>query len=512
MHGSVYNQTAVSSAVTVRTYEFTDGRGAVARPITYTLGGWITTDIEYDAMGRPYRTSNPYSGYGAATPINPDNLWTTSEHDGLNRVFRTTLADGNVVETQYDGRVTTVFDPAGKSRRSVVDGLGRVERLDEPDSSGNLGAVVSPVQPTFYTYSAIDNLVRIEQGGQQRFFKYDSLGRMTHERHVEMDAPHTQADPLTPNTQWSRRIVYNTHDLVTDAYDARGVHTHFEYDGLNRATQITYSDATLAATYTYDETRAGYFNRGRLTTAATASTADAPATSQAYDYDLMGRIANHRQTISSTTYTMAYGYNLIGQLTTETYQSGRMVTNTYMEGARLMNVADETRNYVMAMTYKPHGGLQSEMWANGAEHTVSYNARLQASERRLTVGATEVQRYTYSYGATDMATGAVDAQKNTGQIGRIESFVGGQKQWDQRHKYDELGRLDLAAEHLGTGALNYRSDFDYDRYGNRYRPLQGTQNPNLYYTPVETSDISPTTNRFTTPAHTPVAIGATHTN
>jgi len=55
--------------------------------------------------------------------------------------------------------------------------------------------------------------------------------------------------------------------------------------------------------------------------------------------------------------------------------------------------------------------------------------------------------------------------------------------------------------------LNYRSDFDYDRYGNRYRPLQGTQNPNLYYTPVETSDISPTTNRFTTPAHTPVAIG-----
>lgn len=426
----------------MRTYEFTDGRGAVARPITYTLGGWITTDIEYDAMGRPYRTSNPYSGYGAATPINPDNLWTTSEYDGLNRVYQTMLADGNVVSTQYAGKVTTVIDSAGKSRRNVVDGLGRVERLDEPDASGNLGAVESPVQPTAYMYSAIDNLVKVAQGQQQRFFKYDSLGRMTHERHVEMDAPHTQADPLTLNTQWSRRMVYNTHDLVTDAYDARNVQTHFEYDGLNRAPQITYSDGTPTATYTYDETRGNYFNRGRLTTASTTATMDAPATSEAYDYDLMGRVANHRQTIGATVYTMAYGYNFIGQLTTETYPSGRVVTNTYSEGARLMNVYDDSRTYVSAMAYRPHGGLESETWGNGATHAMTYNARLQASERRLSVGSTEVQRYTYLYGATDMASGAVDATKNTGQIGRIESFVNGTKQWDQRHKYDELGRLD----------------------------------------------------------------------
>jgi len=193
------------------------------------------------------------------------------------------------------------------------------------------------------------------------------------------------------------------------------------------------------------------------------------------------------------------------------YNSSLMMI-VYRTMAVMAAVADATRTYVSELKYKAHGGLESETWGNNAVHSMTYNARLQASERRLMTGATEVQRYTYSYGATDMATGAVDAQKNTGQIGRIESFVGGQKQWDQRHTYDQLGRLDLAAEHLGTGALNYRSDFDYDRYGNRYRPLQGTQNPNLYYTPVETSDISPTTNRFTTPAHTPVAIGATHTN
>ncbi|MDQ3688043.1 MAG: DUF4214 domain-containing protein [Acidobacteriota bacterium] len=202
---------------------------------------------------------------------------------------------------------------------------------------------------------------------------------------------------------------------------------------------------------------------------------------------------------------MAYGYNTMDQMTMLTYPSGRMVTNSYDVAGRLTGVADATRSYVSELKYKAHGGLESERWGNTAVHSMTYNARLQAGERRLMTGGTEVQRYTYAYGAVDMATGAVDTTKNTGQIGRIESFVNGTKQWDQRHKYDELGRLDLAAEHLASGALNYRSDFDYDRYGNRYRPSQGTQNQNLYYTPVETTDISQTTNRFTTPAQTPIS-------
>ncbi|MDQ3688042.1 MAG: hypothetical protein M3430_20910 [Acidobacteriota bacterium] len=268
-------------------WEEFDGRGATSRSWgTWTPDGYPDVDTEYDVMGRLWRQSNPYYN-NSPHPFSTAGPWTTYGYDGLGRVRFVTLADGNVVEAQYAGRDTTVIDPAGKSRRSRVDGLGRLERLDEPDASGNLGAADAPAQPTSYMYNAIDNLVRVTQGGQQRFFKYDSLGRMTHERQVEMDAPHTQADPLTLNTHWSRRMVYNTHDLVTDAYDARGVHTHFEYDGLNRVRDITYSDATPQATYTYDEARSGYFNRGRLTTATTASTADAPQTSQAYDYDLM---------------------------------------------------------------------------------------------------------------------------------------------------------------------------------------------------------------------------------
>jgi hypothetical protein len=73
----------------------------------------------------------------------------------------------------------------------------------------------------------------------------------------------------------------------------------------------------------------------------------------------------------------------------------------------------------------------------------------------------------------------VDAQKNNGQLGRIDAFIGGTpqspvKQWDERFSYDSLGRLDVASEYRGdNSALTWQADYDYDRYGNRTR-VSGT--------------------------------------
>src|SRR5205814_569361 len=54
--------------------------------------------------------------------------------------------------TAYDANFTTVTDQASKVRRSKSDGLGRLERVDEPDSSGSLGTTGSPNQATSYAY------------------------------------------------------------------------------------------------------------------------------------------------------------------------------------------------------------------------------------------------------------------------------------------------------------------------------------------------------------------------
>ena len=241
----------------VTSRRYFDGRDAVARSFDNftSTDGYSTQDIEYDVMGRAYRTSNPYFSGGYSAAINPTGFWTSTTFDQLGRVTQITMPRGDDdnslttnAQASYAGVFTTVTDQAGKQRRQKVDALGRVVRLDEPDSSGNLGATSSPNQATSYDYDTLDNLVHISQPGpnyvtQHRYFKFDSLSRLIRERQVEQatNASYNLSDSLTGNSSWGRKIEYNSDSLVTDSYDARGVQTHFAYDGLNRLTQITYS-------------------------------------------------------------------------------------------------------------------------------------------------------------------------------------------------------------------------------------------------------------------------------
>ncbi len=498
-HSYVATTTSIDSASAVTSTTYTDGRGAQVRSFTQTPDGFVTADVEYDGMQRPSRTSNPYYSTGSNAGINPLNRWTTRQYDGLGRAYRVTLPDNTSVETDYTGGTAiTATDQAGKSRRQITDALGRVVRLDEPDDSGTLGTLDAPTQPTLYKYSAIDNLVQVTQGQQNRYFLFDGMSRMTYARQVEMDAPYTVADSLTGNDAWSMHTVYNNRSLVTDSYDARNVHTHVDYDGLNRARSVTYSDATPAATYTYDEAHTNYFNQDRLTKVETAETSTAPATAQAFDYDLMGRVAGHSQTIGASIYPTGYSYNLVDEMTTETYPSGRVVTNAYDAAARMTGVADATRSYVSGIGYAAHGALAAETWGNGAVHSLAYNERLQATQIKLAqAGGAELKRFDYKYGTVNAASGVVDASKNNGQIGFIDYYRNGAKVADERYVYDSVGRLDRASEYLPDGTLNYRYDYDYDRYGNRFQPAQGTQNFQVTYLPVERSDVSAASNRFT---------------
>lgn len=508
MHSAVMTISSMDTGRTVRNWQFFDGLGNVARAFGDNAGqGHVgAVAVAYDEMGRMLRQSNPYYAiYGGGSPINPTNKWTTYKYDPLGRVIQITLPDGdaaqntNVRTAEYAGTVTTITDPAGKQRRQTADALGRIVRIDEPDGTGALN------QATTYTYNALNNLIKITQGEQTRYFKYDSLSRLTHERQVEQDAPHQQADALTGNNWWSRKIAYNEFGLATDSWDARTIHTHLTYDGLNRLKQVTYAGETATTTptvtYTYDEARQGYFNRGKLTTVMTAAVSgtqtDAPLTKQAYDYDRMGRITRQQQTVGTTTYALGYGYNLAGQLTSQTYPSGRTVNRTYDAASRLASLTDSAgQSFAANLSYAGHGALESVTWGNGAAQTMAYNDRLQISQIKLTAGGTERQRFDYSYGEINVDTAVLDTTRNTGQIAVIDGWIDGVKQWQQRYAYDKVGRLSTAKElnNDSNGSLSWRVDYTYDRFGNRYQAAgQGG-------VPVAWEDVDRTRNRYVSSA------------
>jgi RHS repeat-associated protein len=436
--------------------------------------------------------------------------------DSLGRVTGITSPSGDTqtpttstVGINYVGTMTTMTDPANRQRRQVTDALGRIVRIDEPDPSGNLGTASAPTQPTFYDYDVLNNLVHIGQGTQNRYFKYDALSRLTHERQSEQDTPYNVADAQTGNNLWSRKYLYNSNGLMTDEDDARQINTHFIYDGLNRISQITYSDTTPGVTYTYDQAHSGYYNQGRLTQVVTGPVAT-PVTTQQFDYDRMGRVLGQTEKIGTTSYPISYLYNMAGQLTLETYPSGRMMNYAFDQAGRLSMITDGLgTTYDSGFQYAPHGGRTSETFGNTAVQTVAYNNSLQTKQVKLTMSGAEKQRYDYLYGQVNPSDGSVDTTKSTGQIARIDGYTDAVRQWDQRLSYDSLGRLSHVGEYQGgqTSQQTYQLHYDYDRWGNRYQYQQNVNVPGGY-TAVQTTDISSSTNRFINTGATPVTYDA----
>lgn len=512
--GFVRTTTTLEANKISQSYNYYDGRGASIRSATQTPDGWSISAMEYDSIGRAKKSYNPFYG---ATPTDavPANVkWTeVLNYDGLGRTTAVKLQDETTAQTSFAGTVVTVTDQAGKQRRQAADALGRVARVDEPDALGNLDVNGNPAQPTYYEYDGNDNLTKVTQSDgattQERRFKYDALSRLTQEKQVEANA--TLDDNGVKQTSgglWTKVLKYNANGLLIDGFDARGVNTHFIYDGINRVSQVTFSDGTPAVTYTYDQQRTGFYNKGALTRVETAEgnptlRPDTPATATELDYDKMGRVVSHRQSIGTQTYNLSYAYNLAGQLTSETYPSGKTVNYNYDANGRLANIADTSRTYLNNLQYQGKGNALSSLTAgNGTTQTFSLNDRLQMNNQTLSRGAEVLQKYDYGYGQIDQ-NGNLDLTKNNGQLSKVESYIGTAKQWTQKFNYDSLGRLSESKEYRGdNGNLSYRQKFDFDRFGNLYRkntsnPTAGQQTP-LAYTPIEDADISKATNRFTT--------------
>lgn len=519
----IRTETSMDETRSTQAYQYFDNLGRVTRSLSSEGGAhYIASDIKYNDMGRVERKSYPYRTQDV-DGVSRGSQWTINVYDVLGRVKLVTAPDGTTAETRYEGIYTTATDEAGRKRRQRVDALGRIVRVDEADTEGNLGTVDAPVQATYYDYDAQGNIIHIQQGtgsnAQHRYFAYDALSRLTYERHVEQVGRHQFNDPLSGNGRWSRKLVYDeTVDnvsykgLLTSAHDARGISSRMRYDQLNRAVRTSYTDGTPEVTKKYDQQRNNpqtnhtYFNKGQLTEVSTVAVAGIPGTLIAYDYNMMGRVSGHRQTVGDLTYGFKYGYNLGGQMISQTYPSGRALSYDYDDGSRLSAVRGGATSYANGFAFDKNGLPESFALGNGAVYLMGYNARLQIANISLVKGGVTTQRYDYKYGQVNLTTGAVDATKNNGQIASIESWLPVKtsstalilsKQWQQRFSYDSLGRLAAAGEFRGdNNERTYLLNYDYDLYGNRYqKQARNSGNPILQHW-VEDNAFDPLTNRF----------------
>jgi len=435
-----------------------DQLGRTIQTRQYEGGGhFITAEIQYDVLGRPYKRSNPYRVWQSETAV-----WTTHAFDALGRPISFTTPDSAIVTTSYSGNSITVTDQAGKVRKSVSDALGRVTSVYEDPNGLNY--------QTSYAYDVLDNLTTVTQGAQTRTYVFDSLSRLT-----------SSTNPESGTTTYQ----YDNNGNLTQKVDPRmtgGSHwtTTSTYDELNRITSNVYANdggVTSPVYFYYDNqtlpTGAPSFTRGFSTgrlVAVTYGTSSAAGTYRGYDE--MGRVVRQYQQTDSVNYLAEATYAANGFLKSETYPAvpgagdRRTVNYTPDDAGRLASLNSVATTYapaasVASIGYASHNALKTETYGNSLVHAVTYNNRLQPSEIKLgTSGSpTSVLDLSYNYGTTTNNSNVLSL-----------TYTGGGLSYSQTFAYDALNRLTTSQENSGA---SWSQTNGYDRYGNRWIDLGG---------------------------------------
>jgi RHS repeat-associated protein len=273
-----------------------------------------------------------------------------------------------------------VTDEAGKSRKSCIDGVGRLLQVFEDPSNLNY--------ETDYTYDALDNLLTVNQKGNDpnsahwrpRTFTYDSLSRLLTANNPESGTINYAYDPIG-------NLISKQAPLPNQT-GASTVTTAYVYDALNRLTKKSYTDGlTPQVQFAYDNNtittgcpsdsppgQTDLYPVGRRTSMCDASGGTT------WIHDKMGRIQSERRSISGV-----HGdydtdtFNLDGSIASLT-ALGYGIGYTYNGAGRVtqvQNFADPV-NYVMSAKYAPFGGLTTaSLGAKPITITDAYNDRMQ---------------------------------------------------------------------------------------------------------------------------------------
>jgi len=308
----------------------------------------------------------------------------------------------------------------------------------------------------------------------------------------------------------------------------------FVYDALNRNTQVTYSsypNGSYSVQRYYD---AAVNGKGRLWYEISNNYRwEKPTDNLAYhytginNYDALGRPLNHSQNFlvleggswQWKSYNLSRTYDLAGNVTAQTYPSGRAVNYAYDSAGRLNSFTGNLGgiagvNYATGIQYNGYGltsretcGTQTLLALN-----LHYNNRLQMVDLRL--GLNSGTEWDWSRGALTFYYGTAainevnpfkNSPDNNGNVLRQMNYVplstGGyvMPQIDD-YLYDPLNRIQQVSESqqnsAGQVSFLFTQKYAYDRWGNRTIDLPGTT-PSIPGVTRKNFVVNTATNRLT---------------
>jgi len=401
-----------------------DAMGRAVTSIVESFNGLdhVRSDTVYDAFGRVEKTSRPYY-LASGTP-----KWLTYTYDVLGRALTLTMADGSVTTNAYHGLTSSMTNPKGEVKTTVLNAQGLTASVTDP-----LGNVVT------YAYDAFDNLIATTDPlGNVSSATYDSAGRKI-----------AMSDPDMGGWSYS----YDVLGQLKTQTDAKGQVTTLSYDLLGRVTQRV--EGGMTSNWVYDTAPMGV---GKL---ASASTDQGYSRSQFYDG--LGRPSQTSITILGDTSTVSTYYDAEGRVNLIAYPSGLQAQYDYTPTGYLAGLKDATTGQVFwtANAYDAEMHLTQATAGNGVVTNQAYDANtgflstIQAGQGST---PTAVANYSYSFDQLGNLTARSDINQGLSESftydmqNRITSYaiIGGAT---KTVAYDALGNITSKSD-IGTYSYN----------------------------------------------------------
>ena len=365
-------------------HQITSGSGSGA-PIPPS----VEVDTTYDALGRVFTVSNPYTPPGSPSGV------TTFYYDALGRKIEQVNPDlsgtkrwwcfDNVqtggqpnCNTHKTSTVADWVDFADEDKndwQDTVDGLGRITYVFEPSGGLSSGTYQAPTMETDYQYDGIGNLQSVAQKGKvgtdtarpTRSFIYDGLSRLTSSYNPE-NGTTTYGYDLNGNLQSKTAPAPNS-----PAGSNNTVTASYVIDGFNRIVSKSYNDSAttktptscyLYGTPTNNTSGANQIGRLMYEWTQSASAGSCPGalpsnylTMKYFAYDAMGRPKSTQQQqcngshcVASSPYALSLTYYASGNLNTLTNSVGNSgnsltLTHLYDAGNHLMTLQSDWAAY-----------------------------------------------------------------------------------------------------------------------------------------------------------------------
>ena len=148
----------------------------------------------------------------------------------------------------------------------------------------------------------------------------------------------------------TQKATYNAVGNLLSSTDQMGRVTTYSYDYLYRLSSVNYPDGT-STSYTYDR------NGNVLTVTNSIDQVK-------YSYDALNRVTSETDVVGGTPYTVAYGYDLGGNVQSVTYPDGSKVSYSYDALDRATKVACGATTYA-SFAYNVDGTINTMTYGNG---------------------------------------------------------------------------------------------------------------------------------------------------